>query len=72
MVLTVVPRGHVFTTLEYKVNITRAIPIGMEVEAVAVLQHSGRTTGVADCEIRGVADGKVYATASTTCIIMAV
>lgn len=69
-VMTTVPKGSVYTTLEYKVNITRPIPLGTEVEAVATIQHSGRSTGVANGEIRGVADGKLYATGSTTCIIM--
>ncbi|MGR3473389.1 MAG: PaaI family thioesterase, partial [Sulfitobacter sp.] len=29
-----------------------------------------RSTGVAHGEIRGVEDGKLYATGSTTCIVM--
>lgn len=69
-VMTVVPKGRVYTTLEYKVNITRALPLGMEVEALAVVSHAGRSTAVATAEIRGVDDGKLYATGSTTCIIM--
>lgn len=70
-VMTMVPKGSVYTTLEYKVNITRPIPLGMEVEAVGTIQHAGRSTGIAVGEIRGVEDGKLYATGSTTCIIMA-
>ena len=69
-VMTTVPKGSVYTTLEYKVNITRPIPLGTEVEAIGMVQHSGRSTGVANGEIRGVEDGKLYATGSTTCIIM--
>ncbi|WP_299282830.1 PaaI family thioesterase [uncultured Tateyamaria sp.] len=69
-VMTKVPRGAVYTTLEYKINITRAIPLGMEIDCVGVVDHSGRSTGVASGEIRGVEDGKLYATGSTTCIIM--
>ncbi len=69
-VMTKVPKGSVYTTLEYKVNITRPIPLGMEIEAVGLVQHSGRSTGVAMGEIRGLEDGKVYATGTTTCIIM--
>ena len=69
-VMTMVPKGRMYTTLEYKVNITRALPVGMEIEAVGIVSHSGRTTGVAEGTIRGVADGKLYATASTTCLIM--
>ncbi len=71
-VQTMVPKGSVYTTLEYKVNITRAIPVGMEVVAVGTIQHAGRSTGVANGEIRGAKDGKLYATGSTTCIIMKV
>ncbi|MBL4808129.1 MAG: PaaI family thioesterase [Rhodobacteraceae bacterium] len=69
-VMTTVPVGHYYTTLEYKVNITRSIPLGTEVEAIGIVQHAGRTTGVAIGEIRGVADSKLYATGSTTCIIL--
>lgn len=69
-VMTKVPKGCVYTTLEYKINILRPIPLGMEVEAIGVAQHVGRSTGIANGEIRGVADGKLYATGSTTCIVM--
>jgi uncharacterized protein (TIGR00369 family) len=70
-VMTGVPQGRWYTTLEYKVNITRALPVGTEVEAEALLDHAGRSTAVAHGTIRGLEDGKVYATGSTTCIIMA-
>ena len=69
-VMTKVPKGSVYTTLEYKVNIIRPIPAGMTVHAVGIVQHVGRSTGIAIGEIIGVEDGKVYATGSTTCIIM--
>ncbi|QXT39287.1 PaaI family thioesterase [Gymnodinialimonas ceratoperidinii] len=71
-VMTKVPRGSLYTTLEYKVNITRAIPIGTEVLAEGIVSHSGRTTGVAEGTIRDAASGKLYATGSTTCLIMQV
>jgi len=71
-VMTKVPKGAVYTTLEYKVNIIRPIPLGQEVIAEGTISHAGRSTGVADGTIRGVADGKLYATGSTTCIIMAI
>lgn len=61
--------GEGYVTVEYKVNLTRAIPPGMEVEVVGTLQHRGRTTGVASAEMHGVEDGKLYATGSTTCTI---
>lgn len=69
-VMTAVPRGSVYTTLEYKINILRGIPLGVEIDCIGVADHVGRSTGVAHGEIRGVADGKLYATGSTTCIIM--
>ncbi|MEO0402327.1 MAG: PaaI family thioesterase [Pseudomonadota bacterium] len=69
-VMTKVPAGAVYTTLEYKINITRAIPLDMLIDCTGKVDHSGRSTGVATGEIRGVEDGKLYATGSTTCIIM--
>lgn len=69
-VMTKVPRGSVYTTLEYKINITRPIPLGLEIECTGTVEHAGRSTGVASGALRGVADGKLYATGSTTCIIM--
>ena len=69
-VMTVVPKGFWYTTLEYKVNITRALPPGMQAVAEAHVQHAGRSTAVAEATLRGAADGKVYATGSTTCIIL--
>lgn len=70
-VLTKVPARHVYTTLEYKINIVRPIPYGTEIDAISTASHVGRSTGVAEGQIVGVADGKLYATGSTTCIIMA-
>ncbi|WP_106744942.1 PaaI family thioesterase [Yoonia maritima] len=69
-VKTKVPKGAIYTTLEYKVNLTRAIPIGTEIIATGFLDHAGRSTGVSHGEIRGADDGKLYATGSTTCLIM--
>lgn len=66
---TVLDAGVGQTTLEYKVNLTRAIPLDLEVECTARVQHAGRTTAVAEAEICGVADGRLYATGSTTCLI---
>lgn len=70
-VMTKVPQGSVYTTLEYKVNIIRSIPLGTEIIAEGITDHAGRSTGVAHGEIRGAVDGKLYATGSTTCLIMA-
>ena len=69
-VQTKIPRGSIYTTLEYKINILRGIPLGTQIECVGVIDHVGRSTGVAHGEIRGVDDGRLYATGSTTCIVM--
>ena len=69
-VMTKVPAGSVYTTLEYKVNILRSIPLGLQIDCIGLADHVGRSTGVAHGEIRGVEDGKLYATGSTTCIVM--
>ncbi len=69
-VMTVTPQGSVYTTLEYKVNMVAAIPVGREILATGTVDHAGRTTGVAHGEIRDAETGKLYATGSTTCLIM--
>ena len=69
-VMTTLERGRIYTTLEFKVNITRAMPLGMRVRAVGQAAHAGRRTAVATGELRGADDGRLYATASTTCLIM--
>ncbi len=69
-VMTKLPRGQAYTTLEYKINILRAIPIDTEIQAIGTVQHAGRSTGVANGEIRGTKDDRLYATGSTTCIFM--
>ncbi|WP_299966897.1 PaaI family thioesterase [uncultured Roseobacter sp.] len=69
-VMTKVPRGSVYTTLEFKINIIRAIPLGTQITCLGEVDHAGRSTGVANGEIRGVTDDKLYATGSTTCIIL--
>ncbi|UWQ76937.1 PaaI family thioesterase [Leisingera sp. M658] len=69
-VMTKVPAGSVYTTLEYKINILRAIPLGTAIDCSGSIDHVGRSTGVAHGEIRGIEDGRLYATGSTTCIVM--
>ncbi|MDE2790256.1 MAG: PaaI family thioesterase [Paracoccaceae bacterium] len=68
--MTTLPRGAGYTTLEFKVNITRGIGLGTMVEAVGTVQHAGTTTGVACGTIVGSADQRIYATGSTTCIVL--
>lgn len=69
-VMTKVPKGSFYTTLEYKINILRSIPVGRVVDTTAIIDHAGRSTGVAHGEIVDVETGRIYATGSTTCIII--
>lgn len=69
-VMTRVPKGSVYTTLEYKINIVRPVPVGLVTDTIGEVQHAGRSTGIAEGRIVGVEDGKLYATGTTTCIIM--
>ena len=68
-VMTAVPVGKWYTTLEYKVSLIRPVAFGAEVEVTGILDHCGRSTAVAHGEIRGM-DGKLQATGSTTCILL--
>ena len=69
-VMTMIGRGQAYTTLEYKVNILRPVPLGVEVDAIGEAQHVGRSTGVSVGRMVGVEDGRLYATGSTTCIVL--
>jgi uncharacterized protein (TIGR00369 family) len=63
------PRGKGYTTLELKVNMIRALtPKVPRVRAVGQLIHLGGQTATADARLVG-PDGKLYAHASTTCLI---
>jgi acyl-coenzyme A thioesterase PaaI-like protein len=42
----------------------------MEIDAIGLVTHSGRSTGTADGKIIGTKDKILYATGSTTCLIM--
>jgi uncharacterized protein (TIGR00369 family) len=69
-VMSTLERGVTYTTLEYKINIIRPVPTGLQVEARAQVSHAGRSTGVASAVLTGVADGRIYATGSTTCLVL--
>jgi uncharacterized protein (TIGR00369 family) len=71
-VMTALPARRAYTTLEYKVNLIRAIPLGHDVVATGRLTHAGRSTAVASGEIRDAVTDRLYATGTTTCLIMGV
>ena len=69
-VMTKVPKGSVYTTLEYKVNLVRPVPLGTPVECIGETDHVGRSTGVAHGRLIGLETGTLYATGSSTCLVM--
>jgi uncharacterized protein (TIGR00369 family) len=69
-VLSSLPAGTIFTTLELKVNFLRAMTTTTgEVRAEGNVVHLGRTTAVVEARLTD-ATGKLLATASSTCLIM--
>lgn len=66
---TTLPAGKAFTTLELKVNMLRALNDGVPlVRAEGKVIHAGRQVATAEGRIVG-PDGKLYAHATTTCLI---
>lgn len=66
---TAMPAGKAYTTLELKVNIVRALTDKVPlVRADGRTIHVGGQTATADARLTG-ADGKLYAHASTTCLV---
>jgi uncharacterized protein (TIGR00369 family) len=66
---TTLPAGRGYTTLELKINLIRALTDAVPlVRAEGKVIHVGRQTGTAEGRIVG-PDGKLYAHATTTCLI---
>ena len=65
---TTTPVGKRFTTLELKVNLTRALTVRVgEVRCEGVAVHVGSRTATSEARIVD-KDGRLYAHGSTTCI----
>jgi uncharacterized protein (TIGR00369 family) len=68
-IFTTLTKGETWTTLELKINYVRAMTKDTgPVRAEGHLIHRGRTVATSDAQLKGV-DGKLYAHASTTCMI---
>ena len=66
------PAGRAYTTLELKVNLTRAITLATgPLRCEGKIIHSGRQVATSEGRITG-ADGKLYAHGTTTCMIFEV
>lgn len=69
-ILSTMSPGMTFTTLEIKVSYLRPMTAATgAVRAEGTVVHLGRQTAVAEGRVTG-ANGKVIATASTTCLLM--
>jgi uncharacterized protein (TIGR00369 family) len=67
---SLVPLGKAYTTLEIKVNYLRALTDRMQsVRGEGRVVHFGRRQAVAEGKVVDV-DGRLYATATTTCMIL--
>ena len=61
--------GDIYTTLEFKINFMRALTHDTgEVRGIGTVINATRTTAVAEGRIED-ASGKIYAFATTTCVI---
>ena len=68
-VMTRLPRGHGYTTLEYKINILRpAFESSGRLRAIGRSVHAGRRTATVEGRLED-ADGRLYATGTTTCLV---
>jgi uncharacterized protein (TIGR00369 family) len=66
---TTMPAGRSYTTLEIKVNMVRALSVKVPlVRAEGKVVHSGRQSATAEGRLYDAA-GKLYAHASTTCLV---
>lgn len=69
---TVMPVGRAYTTAELGVNIVRAASLKSgPLRAIGTVLHAGRQLATAEARIVG-ADGKLYAHATTTCLVFEV
>jgi uncharacterized protein (TIGR00369 family) len=68
-VFSTMAKGEAWTTLEFKLNLTRPLTKDTgEVRAEGRIIHRGRTVATAEATLKD-AIGKLYAHASTTCMI---
>jgi uncharacterized protein (TIGR00369 family) len=64
------PLGKGYTTLEFKINLVRAVTIRSGVlRAIGKVVHGGKTTATAEGRLED-ASGVLYAHATTTCIVL--
>ncbi len=68
-VMSALPAGQSYTTLEFKVNMVRGLSAQVPaVRAIGKTVHVGRQVATAEAQLVG-HDGRLYAHASTTCLV---
>ena len=63
--------GQTYTTLELKTAFHRALKAGTPVRAEGRIVQMGRRAAFSEATLTGIEDGKLYATATSTCLVMA-
>jgi uncharacterized protein (TIGR00369 family) len=67
---TMLPAGVGYTTLEFKINLVRALRTSTgRVRAIGTVIHSGRTTAIAEGRVES-ETGTLFAHATTTCLVI--
>ena len=67
---TMLPAGVGYTTLEFKINLVRALQTSTgRVRATGTVIHSGRTTAIAEGRVES-ETGTLFAHATTTCLVI--
>jgi uncharacterized protein (TIGR00369 family) len=61
--------GQAYTTLELKTVFHKALTAGTPVRAEGRIVQMGRRAAFSEADLRGL-DGKLYATATSTCLVM--
>ncbi len=70
-VLTRLPAGTGYTTAQLNVHLVRPVTARTgKLRATGTSVHVGRTVGTAEARVEGVDDGRLYAHATTTCVIL--
>jgi uncharacterized protein (TIGR00369 family) len=68
-VMSALPAGTSYTTLELKINLVRALSTQVPVvRAIGKTVHMGKQVATAEAQLVG-HDGRLYAHASTTCLV---
>ncbi len=69
-VMTTLPAGRAYTTVQLGVNLVRPVFAGTEtLRCEGTVIHVGRTTATAEARVTGATSGKLYAHATTTCAV---